>query len=527
MERSPSSASKISGILNQEINHRLRPRFWILILGFLAVTTITVGVLGWQLTFTTSQKNTAVLVDETEDIIADSIMHTILSDADVLQTLTATQASMLEKTNRTMRAMLVLLNRVRQFTTSMYYNTYPGGLQFGYNYPSPSSNQLQLWTQAPNNTQYTWNCNPQGSPVGEPISVLYRPGNNTLENPGTNETLRLGINGIDGINIDYANSTFQTFSPIYAYNGQVYITSYRVAINRETQEKVVFANDWTVSYIFERIQDVTSVIPYPMFVGIIEVSSGNLMVASNNVSLLADDGQSLTPIYLINDPFIHDFLTYVNETFAPTFSPVQNLPSQLSIVPAAIDSTPTEAIYITRKISGVNWRLELNYFTLGIQQYILFTYLNIDAQAQVQAVSQQTGIYIFVIIGVSLLLGTLFALAVSRQLNIVSQQINLLKQLKFSEVLGVESGVKRRSFIKELAELQQGFHEMCKVFATMIKANSMLQKGPHVSGHTGNYSLPRRPISSSAIDLPGRQMTAVESRPATTTEGTIGISKET
>ncbi|KAJ3082185.1 hypothetical protein HDU99_003398 [Rhizoclosmatium hyalinum] len=119
MERSPSSTSKISGILNQEINHRLRPRFWILILGFLAVTTITVGVLGWQLTFTTSQKNIAVLVDETEDIIADSIMQTILSDADVLQTLTATQASMLEKTNRTMRAMLVLLNRVRQFTTSI------------------------------------------------------------------------------------------------------------------------------------------------------------------------------------------------------------------------------------------------------------------------------------------------------------------------------------------------------------------------------------------------------------------------
>ncbi|KAJ3076373.1 hypothetical protein HDU99_001356, partial [Rhizoclosmatium hyalinum] len=59
--------------------------------------------------------------------------------------------------------------------------------------------------------------------------------------------------------------------------------------------------------------------------------------------------------------------------------------------------------------------------------------------------------------------------------------------LKFSEVLDREDGVKGRSFIFELADLQQAFFEMATAFAQSLKA-SMSVRGVTQSSQAAKKS---------------------------------------
>ncbi|KAJ3080209.1 hypothetical protein HDU99_008976, partial [Rhizoclosmatium hyalinum] len=113
-------------------------------------------------------------------------------------------------------------------------------------------------------------------------------------------------------------------------------------------------------------------------------------------------------------------------------------------------------------------------------------------QKQVQETSDKTGLAMLGIIVAFVTLGCLFALVITRQLGLVAVQIDMLKNLKFSEVLDKESGVKSRSFVFEL----EAFQEMVAVFAKSLTTSHSLQKGPqtYVAG-SANSVQPSQPGS--------------------------------
>ncbi|KAJ3047710.1 hypothetical protein HDU99_009413 [Rhizoclosmatium hyalinum] len=139
---------------------------------------------------------------------------------------------------------------------------------------------------------------------------------------------------------------------------------------------------------------------------------------------------------------------------------------------AAMDRASNEKIYIDRNVNGINWMLEMKVMSLIGQRFIFAVYMNVDyVETDIKYSGRKTGFMMLGIILAFLCLGGLFSWTIASQLGLVAKQIDLLKQLKFNEVLDRESGVKGRSFIYELANLQQAFFEMATAFAQSLKTS--------------------------------------------------------
>ncbi|KAJ3068611.1 hypothetical protein HDU98_008251 [Podochytrium sp. JEL0797] len=324
-----------------------------------------------------------------------------------------------------------------------------------------------LWNQT-DMTQYSWICDPQGNPTGELAMNNTSFGDGTLQNPGNNETLQ------NALDLDYTNNTYFTVTGIYPWQGGMYKTFFRIAVNSVTQEKIVFGNDWTMFYLSQHLMAQSESVPYQLFTGIIDVASGAVLAISSNATLVDSNGNSV-PLPQIQDPFTQNFAEYLDAVVGST----GNLTTQLSYILQEFTPSTVDELFIDRRFNNINWRLSLSILDIAGEKHVLWVFLNIDqVESQVSKVSTQTGIIVLLIILAFLVLGWLFSFAVSRQLRLVSMQIGLLKQLKFNEVLDKESGIKARSFVYELAGLQEAFHEMVGVFAATIKSNQQMQRGP-------------------------------------------------
>ncbi|ORY41340.1 hypothetical protein BCR33DRAFT_852329 [Rhizoclosmatium globosum] len=438
-----------------------RPRFFMLMSSLIAICTITVGVLGWQLTFNAAKRNIETLVSEIEDVVSNQISTYIQDEAKTLMRICQMQAGMFatnqwsfstpERKNSTLKAMLVALNAFSEHTFDMYYYTYPEGLNFGY-YFSPTG-MLQLWTQE-NMTQYTFNSISDG----------------TVNNPGNNNTLWIGPGGMQGSNLNFSDPNSSGYSNIYLFEQKIFVSAYHIAVNRMTNEQVTFGADWTMTFLTKRLTQILATIPYPMFCAIVEPFTGYIVTLSSNASLTSDDQSSILSLNDVQDPFMQDFSSYLNTTYKG-----YELVDQLK---AATNLVSVSPLFTSRKLQNANWQLQMQSVLFGKSPYLFLTYLNVDAvEIEVSQVSTRTGYIMLGIILAFLLAGTLFSVTVSSQLNLVRKQIGMLKQLKFHEVLDKESGVKGRSFIHELADLQQSFHEMVQVFASTIKTSQSLRSG--------------------------------------------------
>ncbi|KAJ3296096.1 hypothetical protein HDU79_007522 [Rhizoclosmatium sp. JEL0117] len=454
-----------------------RPRFFMLMSSLIAICTITVGVLGWQLTFNAAKRNIETLVSEIEDVVSNQISTYIQDEAKTLMRICQMQAGMFatnqwslstpERKNSTLKAMLVALYAFSEHTFDMYYYTYPDGLNFGY-YFSPSG-MVQLWTQD-NMTQYTFNCTPEGDPYGSPVLVNTAISDGTVNNPGNNNTLVTGPGGSQGSNLNFSDPNSSGYSNIYLFEQNIFVSAYHIGVNRITNEQVTFGADWTMTFLTKRLTQILSTIPYPMFCAIVEPFTGYIVTLSSNARLISDDQSSILTLYDVQDPFVQDFSLYLNTTYKG-----QELIDQLE---AATNVVLVSPLFTSRKLQNANWQLQMQSVLFGKSPYLFLTYLNVDAvEIEVSQVSTRTGYIMLGIILAFLLAGTLFSVTVSSQLNLVRKQIGMLKQLKFHEVLDKESGVKGRSFIHELADLQQSFHEMVQVFASTIKTSQSLRSG--------------------------------------------------
>ncbi|ORY42382.1 hypothetical protein BCR33DRAFT_309156 [Rhizoclosmatium globosum] len=249
--------------------------------------------------------------------------------------------------------MAQLLQQFQHTTMDTYYYTYPDGLAFGYQY---NQSLLQYFYQD-NLTYFTFNCDSNGAPYYPPVAIDYTPGDGTVSNPGNNNTLQNAPGGNSGKGINYFNDSYESFSSVYAQAGILYKSYYAIAVNGVTKEKVVFVNDWTISFLSGQLKSVVDSIPFPMFAGIVEIDTGSVVGTSSNANILSADGSDILELNQINDPFMSDFAQYINDTFQPK----GNLTQQLSVI-----AHTTQTLHCNRKFDGKNWRLELKYFLLAV-----------------------------------------------------------------------------------------------------------------------------------------------------------------
>ncbi|KAJ3285012.1 hypothetical protein HDU79_007688 [Rhizoclosmatium sp. JEL0117] len=418
-----------------------RPRFFVLMILFICTSTITVGVLGWQLTLRSATDNIHSLVAEMEDLVSDQIFGIINDAASSLQELTALQATYFrqnkwsqstpDRATSTLTSMLTILDRNRKQTSDIYYYTYPSGTMFGYVYPDDDvTRPVQMVTQDSKTLAMSfWMCDPTGLPIAPPVFSF----------PGTNITEALLPGGSFKANIDYSNKTWSGFTSIFVASGQLLKSSLQIAVNPVTKEQVTVGNDC--------------------------------------------DGLGILPLTAVNNSFAQDLSIYFLSSY-----PANNSQSQMVKFVATMDQAKRVKMYVDRNVNGENWMLELKVMSLLGQRFIFAVYMNVDfVEADIKTSGQRTGFMMLGIILAFLLLGGLFSWAIASQLGLVAKQIDLLKQLKFSEVLDREDGVKGRSFIFELADLQQAFFEMATAFAQSLKA-SMSVRGVTQSSQAAKKS---------------------------------------
>ncbi|KAJ3060817.1 hypothetical protein HDU98_003227, partial [Podochytrium sp. JEL0797] len=209
-----------------------------------------------------------------------------------------------------------------------------------------------------------------------------------------------------------------------------------------------------------------------------------------------------------------DFSVLVNSTF--TFGLIDDLPAQLENIYQYINYyyPGRQNMFLDRTIQGANWKVGLNAFGFQGKEQLIVVYMNTDSvQVQLGKQSTSTGYVITGIIVAFVIVGGLFSILIGRQLGVVSRQIQLLRDLKFKEVLGGGTEVKDRSFIYELAELQKCFYQMVVKFSELIKVSGTLRDPTNLSGmgaapnvlrgmttsqhHTGAGSaVPRKPAAA-------------------------------
>ncbi|KAJ3046811.1 hypothetical protein HDU99_009673, partial [Rhizoclosmatium hyalinum] len=205
-----------------------------------------------------------------------------------------------------------------------------------------------------------------------------------------------------------------------------------------------------------------------------------------------------------------DLSNFVNSTYR--YGSVDNVVAQLGLTGTYIEQYFPGATnwFVERKLGTENWKLGLNAYKLNGKQLLFVVYMNIDSvESQLNKLSSQTGYMMIGIIGSFVVLGALFAILISRQLYVVVKQIQLLKDLKFREVLGTSAEIKDRSFIYELAELQKCFHSMVLVFSELLKKNNQNSYRPTTDGNT-----PAQPATTPNSVAGGKQKVGNKSETA-------------
>ncbi|ORY44077.1 hypothetical protein BCR33DRAFT_766231 [Rhizoclosmatium globosum] len=412
-----------------------------------------------------------------EDLVSDQIFGIINDAASSLQELTALQATYFrqnkwsqstpDRATSTLTSMLTILDRNRKQTSDIYYYTYPSGTMFGYVYPDDDvTRPVQMVTQDSKTLAMSfWMCDPTGLPIAPPVFSF----------PGTNITEALLPGGSFKANIDYSNKTWSGFTSIFVASGQLLKSSLQIAVNPVTK---------TMGFVSGRLSKIANAIPYPLFAGFLDVNSGSLVASSDpSITFLTSDGLGILPLTAVNNSFAQDLSIYFLSSY-----PANNSQSQMVKFVATMDQAKRVKMYVDRNVNGENWMLELKVMSLLGQRFIFAVYMNVDfVESDIKTSGQRTGFMMLGIILAFLLLGGLFSWTIASQLGLVAKQIDLLKQLKFSEVLDREDGVKGRSFIFELADLQQAFFEMATAFAQSLKA-SMSVRGVTQSSQAAKKS---------------------------------------
>ncbi|KAJ1559808.1 hypothetical protein HK405_009277 [Cladochytrium tenue] len=330
-----------------------------------------------------------------------------------------------------------------------------------------------------NMTVYVYACSSDGTIISM-VSNTTSVGDGTVANPGNNETLTLMTNASFEF-VNFSNHDYFKVGSAYPSGSAI-----AIAFNDVTNETYVVGNDWTAASIQSKFSSVLEAVPYTMFVAAIESYTGKVIAISSNTSILTVDGASvLTFNNVLDEPFLVEFTSYVNKSY-PSYSTtdaslyqIRNLTSDLESVTAVTYNT---------NVNGSNYMVfaQLGTVSWDSGPWVLVQYLNADdVVSSINTTSRKVEVIVLSTVAFAIIVGTGISFLLSRQIKIVSVQIAALRELKFQEVLDRQRGVKSRSFVRELHDLQVSFFDMTKRFADTLRAREEFGKGS--SGSHGGF----------------------------------------
>ncbi|KAJ3330320.1 hypothetical protein HDU76_005960 [Blyttiomyces sp. JEL0837] len=455
--------------------------FLILMATYIATSVVVVGVIGWKFTYDSANKNLERLAEQIQERVAGETLSSIIENARVITQITAYQREMYrsnqwsfvtpERQAQTRRSMIALLKQVRQWTVDIYYNVYPDGTLFGYYY---SGNQndwtLRSWEQY-GDTTISYICYDNGTIMSEESRVTDPTSNLTV-------TFEAWYNG------NFSLSSDQLLGPVYPWQNVAWKTSLATVTNPVTNEQYFMGNDWTLTFIGRKFESLLAAIPYPMFMAAVETATASLIATSSNINLLTSDGSAILTVDSTNDTFLNDFTNWMKSS-QPGDGSVDQISSILQTI------TKKGPITVSRNVNGSNFNVRLEMVNVPWDSpWLSIQYLNMDAVfAPMRADSKFTEVTIFCIMGAVVIVGTIFAWIIARQVQLVVRQIITLKSMKFQEVLEKEKGIRHSSFVKELSDLQTSFFEMVVAFASHLKVRNSMTGA---AGFGGGNSLSRR-----------------------------------
>ncbi|KAJ3331487.1 hypothetical protein HDU76_003044 [Blyttiomyces sp. JEL0837] len=486
----------------------LKIPFFVLMFSYLTASVVIVGVIGWKFTYDSANNSLNNLASQIQARVSAEILNTIAGNADVITHVTSLQRNMfrtnkwsfqdVSRRNQTMYGMLSMLDEFRKWTVDIFLHPYPDGGLFGYYYPDDlSSKMLQMWEQY-NHTLFDYLAAPDGTKIMQLWN--WTDVNNDPVNTGINGTLEYQYQGGFGYGVNFSDYNYAKLGSIYPWRGVAYKTSVAVANNPVTKEVVLVGNDWTIDFLNDKFEEILSDIPYPMFLAAIETQSGRIISTSTKIKIITPDA-SILFFDGSNDTFLNDFSSWIHSNY-----PGPNATVEVSNLHKTINQTGP--IIVNRFVNGSHFaaRIELANVPWDLP-WLSIQYLDMDSvSAPLRADSKITEITIFVIMGGVVIVGTLFAWVIARQIEMVVGQIVTLKAMKFQEVLEKEKGVKNSSFVKELSDLQTSFYEMVLAFASHLKVRSTITPGTTTgvaSQSRGEYlSQPRTSVTQQHSSTP-------------------------
>ncbi|KAJ3102749.1 hypothetical protein HDU97_000288 [Phlyctochytrium planicorne] len=428
--------------------------FFALMFSYVTASVLVVGVIGWKYTLDAANEKLDALALKIQEQASHEVRDYISTFAMMLGQITAYQRDMFladkwsflpERRQSTLAGMLLLLNQFRPWWEQTNYTIFTSYLDAATN----------TWISKPDWTD---------------------PGNGTYENPGTNGTLQYESDHDYRYNVNFSDLSTFKIGTVYKWSADVYKTAISIVKNPVTQEVVLVGNDWTLGFIGEKFKEVLSTIEYSMFMAAIEISTGRL-IATSNSSLQLSISDGVLSYDKAEDSYLMDFVSWIRDESIFQFSPTPK--ASIQDIAKSLSNT-TEPIVLTRYINSTTFSLRLDLIPVPFdsdQNWLAVQYMDLDAvSAPLRQASKLTEVSIFTIMGAVVIVSTIFAFTVARQIEIVVRQILTLKDFRFQEVLNREKGVKITSFVLELADLQQSFFDLVLTFAAKIRMNRFLQK---------------------------------------------------
>ncbi|KAI8846989.1 hypothetical protein BC829DRAFT_397275 [Chytridium lagenaria] len=466
---------------------------------YVTASVLVVGIIGWKFTLDTATAKLDDLAVKVQDQTANEISAYIADYALVLAQVTSYQREMFitnewsflpERREFTLSRMLLLLDQFRSWTVDIFLHPYPSGELYGFFYSDDEPDIIQKWEQE-GYSIYTSAYFPQNN------SWVLRQnwtdvGDGTHVNPGTNGTLMYESTEDYRYGMNFSDHDTVKIGMVYPWNRDVYKTCVSVVKNPVTDEVILLGNDWTLTFLGRKIREVLNPIGYQMFMAAIEMSTGRLIATSDNSLRLASpdpDKPGVLSYYEAKNVYLEDFRNWVmNES---SFSVRSNPTESIKRIVASLNASRVPLL--------VGRTLNSTYFSLRLG----LVAVPFDPDNYWLAASKLTEVSIFTIMGGVVIVSTIFAFTVARQIEIVVRQILTLKDLRFQEVLNREKGVKITSFVLELSDLQHSFFELVLTFASKIRMRKFLQENLGQNGGSSSLPMPEMeavaPVSAAFI----------------------------
>ncbi|KAI9358582.1 hypothetical protein DFJ73DRAFT_144593 [Zopfochytrium polystomum] len=220
-----ASPSKKPADAEKSKKAQLQIPFFALIFVYMAVSSIAVGIVGWQFTISSAKSSVLDLSNKVQSLVAQEVVTAVGENANMITEMTTYQKDMFQKNkwsltngrgNTTVQSLLTFFKFFRQWAVNVLLITYPGGEVLGWHFPEDQSNATLTKIVQTGLTIAVYLCDYNGTPL-RLMSNVTRLGDGTVANPGYNSTLSIMQNATYGY-VNFSDPDYTRVSTIYAFS---------------------------------------------------------------------------------------------------------------------------------------------------------------------------------------------------------------------------------------------------------------------------------------------------------------------